>query len=188
MLVRFVLTMALLLTVSACAPQPVVAPVEDAAFSAHGITKIAVQPVVVRDWTPRGFCERDVENRLRFSLVRALEGKGYEVTRVAREAPRYVVSSDPLVDETADNVLAQVPSGVDAVLMLWVDHYQSFGLCDAVRHPRLELEATAVLYSVAQRAEIWRNRALVGDFTSNDPVLYVTYELPRRLLITLPDR
>ncbi|WP_429884779.1 hypothetical protein [Geoalkalibacter halelectricus] len=182
------LWMVLLPLVAACAPPPTTAPVQDAAFAAQGIETIAVQPVVVRDWTPRSFCERDVENRLRFHLTRTLEAKGYQVLRMEGVAPRYPGAADDSLTEEPAAVLAQAPAGADAVLRVWVDDYLSFGLCDAVRNPRLELEAVAVLYSVSTRAEIWRNRAYVADFTSSDPVLYVTHELPRRLLLTLPDR
>lgn len=176
------------LVLSGCVGTPLMLPVEDDAFAARGITSVAVQPVVFRDGGPSNHCELDVENRLRFYLTHYLQAKGYDVIRVERPALRNTGLPDPLADEAPDNILGQTPAGVDAVLVVWIDLYRPFALCERSRHRYLEMDASAALYSVAERAAIWRNRAYVADYSSADPIFYVTHQIPRQLLVTLPGR
>ncbi|WP_305042230.1 hypothetical protein [Geoalkalibacter sp.] len=176
------------LFLAGCAVGPKFPPVPDAAFSARGIETIAVQPIVFRDWGPTTYCERDIENALRFHLLRDLKAKGYQVVRIARAPLPHSGLPDPLADDSPANILSQTPEGADAVLVVWIDHYKQFGLCDAVRFRYLEMSASAILYSLPQGEEIWRNRATVGDYTGTEPVFHVTHHLPWQLLLTLPER
>lgn len=179
----------LLLFVGGCAAGTGLPPLRDASFDKHGIHSIALQPIVFRDAGPTNYCERDIENQVRFHLARYLQAKGYEVLRVEGVTRPHGAPPDPLADGAPENILRLSPAQADAVLVVWVEHYRQFGLCDMVRQPYLEMGASAALYSRAQGAEIWRHQTYVADYTSvGNPVPYVTHQLARQLLLTLPDR
>ncbi len=176
--------------VATCATAPEMPSVSDPSFAARGIETVALQPVIFRGGTyerPMTYCERDIPNQLRFHLGRFLEQKGYRVKRIDRPPQPHSGLPDSLATENPDRILAQTPVEADAVLVVWVDHYKQLGLCENVRSKGLEIQATAALFSVAQSAEIWRNSASESDFSSGDPVTWVTYRVPWELLLTLPD-
>ncbi len=174
----------------ACATTPEMPPVKDPSFDARDIKTVALQPVIFRGGTyerPMTYCERDIPNQLRFHLGRFLEQKGYRVKRIDRPPQPHSGLPDPLATEKPATVLAQTPMEADAVLVVWVDHYKQLGLCENVRTKGLEIQATAALFSVEESAEIWRNSASESDFSSGDPVTWVTYRVPWELLLPLPD-
>ncbi len=176
--------------VVSCATTPEMPPVKDPSFAARGIKAVALQPVIFRGGTyerPMTHCERDIPNQLRFHLGRFLEQKGYLVKRIDRPPQPHSSLPDPLATEKPATVLAQTPMEADAVLVVWVDHYKQLGLCENVRSKGLEIQATAALFSVAESAEIWRDSASESDFSSGNPVTWVTYRIPWKLLLTLPN-
>lgn len=188
--VRSLLVLLLSGLMVACATTPEMPPVKDPSFDARGIKTVALQPVIFRGGTyerPMTYCERDIPNQLRFHLGRFLEQKGYRVKRIDRPPQPHSGLPDPLATENPATILAQTPMEADAVLVVWVNHYKQLGLCENVRTKGLEIQATAALFSVAERAEIWRNSASESDFSSGDPVTWVTYRVPWELLLPLPD-
>ncbi|MDY6850071.1 MAG: hypothetical protein SV239_13285 [Thermodesulfobacteriota bacterium] len=188
--VRYLFFLLLPGLVMSCATAPEMPQVKDPSFAARGIKTVALQPVIFRGSTyerPMTYCERDIPNQLRFHLGRFLEQKGYRVKRIDRPPQPHSSLPDPLATENPYTVLAQTPMEADAVLVVWVDHYKHLGLCEHVRAKGLEIQATAALFSVAESAEIWRNSASESDFSSGDPVTWVTHRVPLELLLTLPD-
>jgi hypothetical protein len=188
--VRYLFFLLLPGLVISCATTPEMPPVKDLSFASRGIKTVALQPVIFRGGTyerPMTHCERDIPNQLRFHLGRFLEQKGYLVKRIDRPPQPHSSLPDPLATEKPATVLAQTPMEADAVLVVWVDHYKQLGLCENVRSKGLEIQATAALFSVAESAEVWRDSASESDFSSGNPVTWVTYRIPWKLLLTLPN-
>jgi hypothetical protein len=155
------------------------------------IDSIALFPVVFTDALPDPRCDPYIGHNLRYEVQRQLGEKGYRVVRVI-ESPRPSErwQQAPPLGEFAP-VAHLAPSGVDAILLVWVERYHDATLCDRDVPRVLEMTATAALYDLEAGAEVWRRRATAAD-SSMGGVLdtwlewRVPIDLAGSLLVTLP--
>lgn len=150
---------------------------------------LALPRVVFADAGPDPFCERYLPEEIRWQVRRALERKGYRVIPAAMPARENSFRPDPWATVGAQEMLALLPEGAEAIVRVRIDRYLALDTCAKEPFHVLELDGTAELFLPGQATPIWMNRASARDSSleRNGTLFFgAGAELARNLFYTLP--
>ncbi|BCR05592.1 hypothetical protein DESUT3_26610 [Desulfuromonas versatilis] len=188
-----------LLALVACTTTPKQPALLDPQYSQMNIRTVAILPVVFRDRAIDALFEYRIGEEIRWHARKVLGQKGYDAAFVeVTENRSFVRPFRP--DESSPAQLANlVPTGSDAVLIIWVEHFLDAGgfpghgddgeLAMGSIDP-LEIYASADLIATSTRERVWSDQGYGRDSTV--PSIGMQWWLPPlrladSLFTTLPD-
>jgi hypothetical protein len=186
---RFLLGLALILLLSACAATP--PPPVNPAFAALNIRSVAIGPIAYATYQPNEPCTIFLDEDLRSTVARELRQRGYEAFAVGNSIPRSFSAGSPLPQPGHSPSDGLVPaSHADGLLSIWVDEYWEHYPCgEWGANQYMTIGAVAVLYKGSPPAEVWRSKARIeeaGAYSASDLIWLTTTRLTSQLLGSWP--
>lgn len=161
-----------LIILTACATAPKQPVLLDPQFSQMHIRSVAILPVIFRDRAIDGVFEHRIGEEIRWHARKVLGQKGYDASLVEVTENRSFVRPFRPKEKAPEKLAELVPSGSDAVMIIWVDHFLDSGgfpghgedgdFAMGSIDP-LQIYASADLVSTSTRTRIWSDQGYGED-------------------------